>query len=80
MRMSVRFLASCVVLIALGTLPLAAQDANQLYEFKFKPPGKDGYFDTLQEKYIWFRVKKGFHLFDAYTGEQKWAQDELPDF
>ena len=80
MRTLTRSLSVAVLVALIAALPLAAEDANQLYEFKFKDPKNDGYFDTLQEKYVWFRVKKGFHLFDAYTGEQKWSHKELPDF
>ena len=60
--------------------PATAQKSRELYEIKFKDPKNDGYFEPLQEKYYWFKVKKGFHFFDAYTGEQKWAHKELPEF
>ncbi len=80
MRTLTRSLSVAVLVALIAALPLAAEDANQLYKFKFKDPKNDGYFDTLQEKYVWFRAKKGFHLFDAYTGEQKWSHKELPDF
>ena len=71
--------AGCI-LILLCAAPLLAQDARQLYEFKFKDPKKDGWFDTLQDKYLWFKVKKGYHAFDAYTGKPMWSHKELPDF
>ena len=80
MRTLTRSLSVAVFIALIAALPVPAEDANQLYEFKFKDPKDDGYFDTLQEKYVWFRAKKGFHLFDAYTGEQKWSHKELPDF
>lgn len=57
-----------------------AQKSNELYEIEFKDPKNDGYFEPLQNKYFWFKAKKGFHLFDAYSGEQKWSHKELPDF
>ncbi|HIL11039.1 MAG TPA: hypothetical protein EYG11_20265, partial [Candidatus Latescibacteria bacterium] len=60
--------------------PAMAQKSRELYEIKFKDPKKDGYFEPLQEKYFWFKAKKGFHLFDAYTGEAKWSHKELPGF
>ena len=69
-----------VAALFLNTSTVMAQNYQELYEFKFKDPKKDGYFEPLQDKYVWFKVKKGFHLFDAYTGEAKWSQEELPDF
>lgn len=75
----VRHIATGSLLILLA-VPLLAEDARQLYEFKFKDPKNDGYFQTLQEKYIWFRLKKGFHAFDAYSGKPMWSHKELPDF
>jgi len=57
-----------------------AQKSNELYEIKFKDPKNDGYFEPLQNKYFWFKAKKGFHLFDAYSGEAKWSHKELPGF
>ena len=75
-----RRITTCGLLVLFSVASALAQDARQLYEFKFKDPKNDGYFDTLQEKYMWFKVKKGFHMFDAYTGEAMWSQKELPDF
>ena len=76
------FLLAAMLVGALFLSPSAAmaQKSQELYEFKFKDPKNDGYMDALQNKYIWFKVKKGFHLFDAYTGEAKWSHKELPDF
>jgi hypothetical protein len=62
------------------TSQATAQKSNELYEIEFKDPKNDGYFEPLQNKYFWFKVKNGFHLFDAYSGEQKWSHKELPDF
>jgi hypothetical protein len=45
--------------------------------------GANRYVSVLKEEdgsLFWFKVKKGFHLFDAYTGEAKWSHKELPGF
>ncbi|MFT5373768.1 MAG: hypothetical protein ACI906_000584 [Candidatus Latescibacterota bacterium] len=74
-------LSAVVATILLSLVGQAtAQKSNELYEIEFKDPKTDGYFEPLQDKYFWFKAKKGFHLFDAYTGEAKWSHKELPDF
>ncbi len=72
--------ATLVGTLLLSASTVMAQKSQELYEIKFKDPKKNGYFEPLQEKYFWFKVKKGFHLFDAYTGEAKWSHKELPGF
>ena len=46
-----RFISGNLLLLLIVS-PLMAQDANQLYEFKFKDPKNDGWFNTLQEKLL----------------------------
>ena len=55
-----------------------AQEAKPLYEFDFKE--KESSIEILQDRYVWFRVKDGYHLFDALSGEAVWAHKELPEF
>ena len=80
MRKSYLLIAAAAALLLSFAGQASAQKSNELYEIKFKDPKNDGYFEPLQEKYFWFKAKKGFHLFDAYSGKQKWAHKELPDF
>lgn len=80
MKTNFRLLTAGILLLLISAPPLLAQDANQLYEFKFKDPKNDGWFDTLQDKYMWFRVKDGYHMFDARSGKAMWSYKKLPDF
>lgn len=80
MKTSFWLLATGILLLLVSPPPAPAEDANQLYEFEFKDPKDKGWFDTLQEKYMYFRVKDGYHMFDALSGKPMWAHKKLPDF
>jgi|GEM_PF-4838205 len=42
MKTNFRRLTAGILLLLISAPPLLAQDANQLYEFKFKDPKNDG--------------------------------------
>ena len=73
-----RFPAVLLVAILVQAVPGLSQDAPELYDVKFD--AKESYMDVVQDRYVWFRVKNGFTMYDARSGETMWSHKELPDF
>ncbi len=66
----------CLALLT-GAAAADADGADQLYEFKMKG---QSWTDIVDEKYVWFSIKKGRELHDARTGELIWKHKELPEY
>jgi outer membrane protein assembly factor BamB len=73
-----RFALVLLLATVIATVPASSQDAPELYDIEFSE--KEAYFDVLQDRYVWFKVNDGFHMFDVRTGEAMWSQKKLEDF
>lgn len=64
--------------ILIQAVPGLAQDAPELYDIEFKE--KESYMEVVQDRYVWFKVKNGFTMYDARSGKTMWSHKELPEF